>query len=70
MCAGFRSTAGHGELARRFEFNCDWNAFDARHNIARTRSVLTVMGEENGQTAFIRWDRCPTGPRVPRSARA
>ena len=73
MCVRFRLTAGHGERVRRFEFNGDWDAwdaFDARNNIAPTQSILTVVGGEDRRAGFMRWELLPHRARTPRSARA
>lgn len=46
MCGRYSLTADIGELARRFEFDSDWEAFDRRYDIAPTQEVLTVVGGE------------------------
>ena len=59
MCGRFSLIADIGELARRFEFDGDWDAFDARHNIAPTQSVLTVVGGQDRRAGFMRWGLIP-----------
>ena len=49
-----------GDLARRFEFDGDWDAFDKRHNIAPTQEVLTVVGGETRRGGFMRWGLVPS----------
>ena len=48
-----------GELARRFEFDGDWEAFERRYNIAPTQEVLTVVGGETRHAGFMRWGLIP-----------
>ena len=59
MCGRFSLIADLGELAKRFEFDGDWDAFDARRNIAPTQDVLTVVGGENRRAGFMRWGLIP-----------
>lgn len=59
MCGRFSLIADLGELARRFEFDGDWDAFDARHNIAPTQSILTVVGGEDRRAGLMRWGLIP-----------
>ena len=56
MCGRFSLFADLGELAGRFEFDGDWDAFDARHNIAPTQSILTVVGGEDRRAGFMSRD--------------
>ena len=59
MCGRFSLIVDLGELARRFEFDGDWDAFDARYNIAPTQSILTVVGGEDRRAGFMRWGLIP-----------
>ena len=56
MCGRFSLIAGRGELARRFESDGDRDAFNARHNIASTQSVLTVVGGESIREGLMSWE--------------
>ena len=60
MCGRYSLIADLGELARRFEFDGDWDAFDKRHNIAPTQEVLTVVGGEKRRAGFMRWGLVPS----------
>ena len=59
MCGRYSLIADLGDLARRFEFDGDWDAFDKRHNIAPTQEVLTVVGGEKRRGGFMRWGLIP-----------
>ena len=65
MCGRFSLIADLGELAARFEFDSDWDAFDARHNIAPTQDVLTIVGGENRRLGFMRWGLIPRWAKSP-----
>ena len=59
MCGRYSLTADLGELARRYEFDGDWDAFERRYNIAPTQEVLTVVGGEKRRGGFMRWGLIP-----------
>ena len=59
MCGRYSLIADLGELARRFEFDGDWLAFDSAYNIAPTQDVLTVVGGETRRGGFMRWGLVP-----------
>ena len=59
MCGRYSLIADLGELARRFEFDGDWDAFERRYNIAPTQDVLTVVGGETRRAGFTRWGLIP-----------
>ena len=59
MCGRYSLTADLGELAGRFEFDGDWDAFDKRYNIAPTQEVLTVVGGETRRAGYMRWGLIP-----------
>ena len=59
MCGRYSLIADLGELARRFEFDGDWDAFERRYNIAPSRDVLTVVGGETRRAGFMRWGLIP-----------
>ena len=59
MCGRYSLIADLGDLARRFEFDGDWDAFDKRYNIAPTQEVLTVVGGETRRGGFMRWGLIP-----------
>ena len=59
MCGRYSLTADLGELAGRFEFDGDWEAFERRYNIAPTQEVLTVVGGEKRRGGFMRWGLIP-----------
>ena len=59
MCGRYSLTADLGELAGRFEFDGDWDAFDKRYNIAPTQEVLTVVGGQTRRAGFMRWGLIP-----------
>ena len=59
MCGRYSLTADLGELAGRFEFDGDWDAFDKRYNVAPTQEVLTVVGGQTRRAGFMRWGLIP-----------
>ena len=59
MCGRYSLIADLGELARRFEFDGDWLAFESAYNIAPTQDVLTVVGGETRSGGFMRWGLVP-----------
>ena len=59
MCGRYSLIADLGELARRFEFDGDWEAFDSAYNVAPTQEVLTVVGGETRRAGFMRWGLIP-----------
>ena len=59
MCGRYSLVADLGELARRFEFDGDWLAFESAYNIAPTQDVLTVVGGETRRGGFMRWGLVP-----------
>ncbi|MXY97357.1 MAG: SOS response-associated peptidase [Gemmatimonadetes bacterium] len=59
MCGRYSLTADLAELAGRFEFDGDWDAFERRYNIAPTQEVLTVVGGEKRRGGFMRWGLIP-----------
>ena len=59
MCGRYSLIADLGELARRFEFDGDWLAFESAYNIAPTQDVLTVVGGETRRGGFMRWGLVP-----------
>ena len=59
MCGRYSLTADLAELAGRFEFDGDWEAFERRYNIAPTQEVLTVVGGEKRRGGFMRWGLIP-----------
>ena len=60
MCGRYSLIADLGELARRFEFDGDWDAFERRYNIAPTQNVLTVVGGEPRRGGYMRWGLIPS----------
>ncbi|MCY4528644.1 MAG: SOS response-associated peptidase [Chloroflexi bacterium] len=60
MCGRYSLIADLGELARRFEFDGDWDAFERRYNIAPTQNVLTVVGGESRRGGYMRWGLKPS----------
>ena len=60
MCGRYSLIADLGDLARRFEFDGDWDAFDKRHNIAPTQGVLTVRGSAPRHAEIMRWGLVPS----------
>ena len=66
MCGRYSLTADLGELARRFEFDGDWEAFERRYNIAPTQEVLTVVGGERRRAGFMRWGLIPHWAKDPK----
>ena len=65
MCGRYSLIADLGELARRFEFDGDWLAFEATYNIAPTQEVLTVVGGESRRVGFMRWGFIPHWAKSP-----
>ena len=59
MCGRYSLIADLGELARRFEFDGDWLAFESAYNVAPTQDVLTVVGGETRRAGFMRWGLIP-----------
>ena len=59
MCGRYSLIADLGELARRFEFDGDWDDFDRRYNIAPTQNVLTVVGGDRRRGGYMRWGLIP-----------
>ena len=68
MCGRYSLIADLGELARRFEFDGDWDNFEAKYNVAPTQDVLTVVGGETRRAGFMRWGLIPHWARDPRIA--
>ena len=66
MCGRYSLIADLGELARRFEFDGDWDAFDKRYNIAPTQEVLTVVSGERRRGGFMRWGLIPHWAKDPK----
>ncbi len=60
MCGRFSLTVDFGELAGRFEFDGDWDAFERKYNIAPTQEVLTVVGGEHRRGGYMRWGLIPS----------
>ena len=60
MCGRYSLISDLGELARRFEFDGDWDDFERRYNIAPTQDVLTVVGGESRRGGFMRWGLIPS----------
>ena len=59
MCGRYSLIADLGELAKRFEFDGDWLAFESAYNVAPTQEVLTVVGGEARRGGFMRWGLIP-----------
>ena len=59
MCGRYSLTADLGELAGRYEFAGDWDAFERRYNIAPTQEVLTVVGGQTRRAGYMRWGLIP-----------
>ncbi len=59
MCGRYSLIADLAELAGRFEFDGDWEAFERRYNVAPTQEVLTVVGGEKRRVGFMRWGLIP-----------
>ena len=55
-----------GDLARRFEFDGDWLAFDAKYNVAPTQEVLTVVGGDKRRGGYMRWGLIPHWAKDPK----
>ena len=66
MCGRYSQTADLEELAGRFEFDGDWDAFERRYNIAPTQEVLTVVGSESRRAGFMRWGLIPHWAKDPK----
>lgn len=66
MCGRFSLTTDLEELARRFEFEFDGDAFDKRYNIAPTQEVLIVVGGERRRAGFMRWGLIPHWAKDPK----
>ena len=66
MCGRYSLIADLGDLARRFEFDGDWDAFERRYNIAPTQEVLTVAGGETRRGGFMRWGLIPHWAKDPK----
>ena len=66
MCGRYSLTADLGELAGRFEFDGDWEAFERRYNIAPTQEVLTVVGGQTRRAGFMRWGLIPHWAKDPK----
>ena len=64
MCGRYSLIADLGELARRFEFDGDWLAFDAAYNIAPTQQVLTVRERDGREAVLMRWGLTPSWART------
>ena len=60
MCGRYSLTTDLGELAQRFEFDGDWDAFERRYNIAPTQDVLAVVGGESRRGGYMRWGLIPS----------
>ena len=69
MCGRYSLIADLGELARRYEFDGDIDAFDKKHNIAPTQEVLTVVGGETRRAGLMRWGLIPRWAKDPKIAR-
>ena len=67
MCGRYSLIADLGDLARRFEFDGDWDSFDAGYNIAPTQQVLTVVQGEGDRRipAFMHWGLIPSWAKDP-----
>ncbi len=68
MCGRYSLTADLEELAGRFEFDGDWDAFERRYNIAPTQQVLTVRERAEGEgreAQFMRWGLAPSWAKDP-----
>ena len=67
MCGRYSLIADLGELAHRFEFDGDWDSFEAAYNIAPTQHVLTVRehGDDSREAAFMRWGLIPSWAKDP-----
>lgn len=59
MCGRYSLIADLGELARRFEFDGDWLAFESTYNVAPTHNVLTVVGGDTRRAGYMRWGLIP-----------
>ena len=59
MCGRYSLIADLGELAKRYEFDGDWETFERRYNVAPTQNVLTVVGGENRRAGYMRWGLIP-----------
>ena len=66
MCGRYSLTADLEELAGRFEFDGDWDAFERRYNIAPTQEVLTVVGGEERRGGYMRWGLIPHWAKDPK----
>ncbi len=66
MCGRYSLIADLGELARRFEFDGDWLAFESKYNVAPTQDVLTVVGGEPRRAGFMRWGLIPHWAKDPK----
>lgn len=60
MCGRYSLLADLGELAQRFEFDGDWDAFERKYNIAPTQDVLTVVGGKSRRGGYMRWGLIPS----------
>ena len=66
MCGRFSLTADLGELARRFEFEGNWNELEPNYNVAPTQNVLTVIDDgDNRRGGFMRWGLIPHWAKTP-----
>ena len=66
MCGRYSLTADLGDLARRFDFDGDWDVFERRYNIAPTQDVPTVVGGEKRRGGFMRWGLIPHWAKDPK----
>ena len=66
MCGRYSLIADLGDLAKRFEFDGDWLAFDAKYNVAPTQEVLTVVGGDERRAGFMRWGLIPHWAKDPK----
>ncbi len=68
VCGRYSLIADLGDLAQRFEFDGDWDAFERSYNIAPTQQVLTVRERAEGegrQAQFMRWGLVPSWAKDP-----
>ena len=69
MCARYSLLEEMINLARRYGFDGDIEAFDKRHNIAPTQEVLTVVGGETRRAGLMRWGLIPRWAKDPKIGR-
>ena len=66
MCGRYSLIADIGQLAGRFEFDGDWDRFEAKYNVAPTQEVLTVVGGGPRHGGFMRWGLIPHWAKDPK----